>query len=82
MNEINWRQQGWECSMCGAVMAPHVSCCVNCRGNKGDGTATTIGVATDYNFKVVPQSTTGKTDMLPKHTETPAEQWERYYLNL
>lgn len=82
MNEINWMQQGWECPKCGAVMAPHVSCCVNCRGNKCGGTATTIGVATDYNFKVVPQSTTGETDMLPKHAETPGEQWERYYLNL
>lgn len=82
MNEINLMQQGWECPKCGAVMAPHVSCCVNCRGNKGGGTATTIGVAIDYNFKVVPQSTTGETDMLPKHTETPDEWWKRYYLNL
>jgi hypothetical protein len=23
---------GWECPKCGAVMAPHVNCCVNCRG--------------------------------------------------
>jgi len=23
---------GWACPKCGAVMAPHVSCCVNCRG--------------------------------------------------
>lgn len=76
MNEINWRQQGWECPKCGAVMAPHVSCCVNCRGNKGGGTATTTGVATDYNFKVVPQSTTGETDMLPNHTETQDKQWK------
>lgn len=43
MNEINWMQQGWECPKWGAVMAPHVDCCVNCRGNKGGGTATTIG---------------------------------------
>ena len=41
MNEINWMQQGWECPKCGAVMAPHISCCVNCRGNKGGSTATT-----------------------------------------
>ncbi len=40
MNEVNWMQQGWECPKCGAVMAPHVDCCVNCRGNKGGGTAT------------------------------------------
>lgn len=41
-SEINWMQQGWECPKCGAVMAPHKDCCVNCRGNKGGGTATTI----------------------------------------
>ena len=69
MNEINWMQQGWECPKCGAVMAPHVDCCINCRGNKGSGIATT-SIATDYNFKVIPYSTTGETDMLPKHTET------------
>lgn len=42
MNEVNWLQQGWECPKCGAVMSPHTDCCVNCRGNKGGGTATTI----------------------------------------
>lgn len=42
MNEINWMQQGWECPKCGAVMAPHVSCCVNCRGNQGGGVVTTV----------------------------------------
>lgn len=77
MNEINLIQQGLEYLKCGAVMAPHVSYCVNYRRNKSGGTATTtIGVATDYNFKVVPQSTTGETDMLPKHTETAVEQWK------
>lgn len=77
MNEINWMQQDWECPKCGAVMAPRVSYCVNCRGNKGGGTATTIGIATDYEFKVSPQSITGETDMLPKHTETAEEKWGR-----
>ena len=38
---VNWMQQGWECPKCGAVMSPHTDCCVNCRGNKGGGTATT-----------------------------------------
>lgn len=82
MDKVNWMQQGWECPKCGAVMAPHVDCCVNCRGNKGVGIATTIGIVTDYNFKVVPQSTTGDSDdMLRSRKETPEEQWERYYLN-
>lgn len=82
MNEINWMQQGWECPKCGAVMAPHVSCCVNCRGNKGGGTATTITnpMTTKANWTgddplTVPSSICG-----PK--ETAEEQWERYYLNL
>lgn len=83
MNEVNWMQQGWECPKCGAVMSPSTSCCVNCRGNKGGGIATTIGVATDYNFKVAPQSTTGDSDdMLRNRKETPEEQWDRYYLNV
>ena len=50
--------------------------------DKSEKEAVYVEYATDYNFKVVPQSTTGETDMLPKHTETPGEQWERYYLNL
>lgn len=41
-NQINWLQQGWECPKCGAVMSPYTNCCVNCRGNKGGGIATTI----------------------------------------
>jgi predicted RNA-binding Zn-ribbon protein involved in translation (DUF1610 family) len=31
-NEIKLIPQGWECPKCGAVMAPHVDVCVNCRG--------------------------------------------------
>ena len=49
MNEVNWMQQGWECPKCGAVMAPHVDCCVNCRGNKGGGVPTTITNPTEIN---------------------------------
>lgn len=41
MNEVNWMQQGWECPKCGAVMAPHVDCCVNCRGKNIDITINT-----------------------------------------
>lgn len=82
MNEINWMQQGWECPKCGAVMAPHMNCCVNCRGNKGGGTATTITnpitVKADWTGDdplTAPSSACG-----PK--ETAEEQWERYYLNI
>ena len=24
---------GWECHKCGAVMAPHMNVCINCKGN-------------------------------------------------
>lgn len=83
MNEINWMQQGWKCPKCGAVMSPTTSCCVNCRGNKGGGMATTITdpmtvkpVLTVENPVFNEPSSTcvdGK--------EVPEEQWERYYLN-
>ena len=88
MNEINWMQQGWECPKCGAVMSPHTNCCVNCRGNKGGGTATT-------NIKPVitieerwtgddPSSicSTGSNKSVVYGKEDPEEQWERYQLNV
>lgn len=50
-NQVNWMQQGWECPKCGAVMSPTTSCCVNCRGNKGGGTATTITNPIDKNIE-------------------------------
>lgn len=34
-------QQGWECPKCGAVMAPRVDVCVNCRGR--DYNTVTLG---------------------------------------
>lgn len=83
MNKVNWMQQGWECSKCGAVMAPHVDCCVNCRGNNGSGIATTI--PDPMTVKPVlnvenpifnePSSTCGS-------KEDTEKQWERYYLNI
>lgn len=80
MNEVNWMQQGWECPKCGAVMAPHVDCCVNCRGNKGGGTATTV-----TNPIVVKADWTGTDPMAKPSTtgvEDPEKQWERYYMNV
>lgn len=33
MDEQNMNlQYGWVCPLCGAVMAPHESVCINCRG--------------------------------------------------
>ena len=40
-NEIKFIERGWECPKCGAIMAPHMDVCVNCRGNNGDSLATT-----------------------------------------
>lgn len=84
MNEVNWMQQGWECPKCGAVMAPHVDCCVNCRGNKGGGMATTI---TDP-MTVKPVLTVENpifnesSSTCDSNNEDPEKQCERYYLNI
>lgn len=90
MNEINWMQQGWECPKCGAVMAPHVSCCVNCRGNKGGGTATTITnpMTTEANWaedfirgmKKGCLMSDGQNSY--EKNKDIVDEWERYYLNL
>ena len=76
MNEINWMQQGWECPKCGAVMAPHVSCCVNCRGNKGGGVATASPTAINGDPIFNEPSS-----ICSSKKEDAEEQWERYYLN-
>jgi hypothetical protein len=76
MNEINWMQQGLECPKCGAVMAPHVDCCVNCRGNKGGGTATTSPTMINGDPIFNEPSSICST------REDPETQWERYYMNV
>ena len=82
MNEMNQIQKGWECPKCGAVMAPHISCCVNCRGNNDNGIAITIAnpIATKANW------TGDKLLITPSSTcdlrENAEEQWDLYYLNV
>lgn len=39
---------GWECPKCGAVMAPHVSVCVNCSGNQAISINTNAGTISSY----------------------------------
>lgn len=80
--EINWMQQGWECPKCGAVMAPHMNCCINCRGNKGGGTATTIAdpMTAKTNWVGTDPLTDPSTTRATK--EDAESQWDRYYLNV
>ena len=39
---------GWECPKCGAVMAPHISVCVNCSGNQVVSINTNAGTISPY----------------------------------
>ena len=39
---------GWACPKCGAVMAPHVSVCVNCSGNQITSINTNAGTISTY----------------------------------
>ena len=79
MNEINWMQQGWECPKCGAVMAPHVDCCVNCRGNKGGNITVVTSGMLDAPYILTTDPPEAK---YTSAKETPDEQWDRYYLNI
>ena len=84
MNEVNWMQQGWECPKCGAVMGPHVDCCVNCRGNKGGGTATTSPtmINGDPIFNEPSSICRAPGQSVVYCKEDPEKQWERYQLNV
>lgn len=35
---------GWQCPVCGAVMAPHVAVCINCSGNNIISINTNTGI--------------------------------------
>lgn len=39
---------GWECPKCGAVMAPHVTVCVNCSGHQVVSINTNVGTISPY----------------------------------
>lgn len=56
-------QQGWECPKCGAVMAPHMDVCVNCRGS-GNNYASGISSGGDIEFVDI--------DWVKKYTSTGA----------
>jgi hypothetical protein len=83
-NQVNWMQQGWECPKCGAVMSPTTSCCVNCRGNKGGGMATTITdpITVKPVFTVENPVFNKPSSICADGKEDPEEQWERYQLNV
>lgn len=90
-NQVNWLQQGWECPKCGAVMSPTTSCCVNCRGNKGGGVATTSPTMINGDPIWNDSSSLCSTDssksavygkVTAYNAEDPEEQWERYQLNV
>ena len=93
MNEVNWMQQGWECPKCGAVMSPHTDCCVNCRGNKGGFSITTIGdpaPTTDNNWTGYPpindpsSACSSSSPLDPPYLLTKSsiteEDWEKAFL--
>ena len=57
MNEVNLEslipeklevRYGWACPKCGAVMAPHVSTCVNCSGHVTVSINTNAGTISPY----------------------------------
>lgn len=48
-------QQGWQCLVCGAVMAPWCSSCINCTGHKSI-TVTDIDSTPGYPYPLFPQT--------------------------
>jgi hypothetical protein len=88
MNEVNWMQQGWECPKCGAVMSPTTACCVNCRGNKGGDTDSTINNPLTMDEWIKQHSypsnfcSSDSSKSVVYGKENPEEQWERYYMNV
>ena len=54
INYEGFAQQGWQCPVCGAVMAPWCSSCINCTGHKNVtiGTGSTPG----YPYPMFPQT--------------------------
>ena len=78
-SKVNWMQQGWECPKCGAVMSPTTACCVNCRGNKGGFSITTIGDPPPITDNPYGVSTAPLPYVLTK-SNTTEEDWEKAFL--
>lgn len=50
---------GWECPKCGAVMAPHIDVCVNCKGISWVVTTTADYYGCDHDWSELIQNTGG-----------------------
>ena len=78
-NEVKFIERGWECPKCGAVMAPHINVCVNCKGTNG---GTTISASelhdcvqryyngNDCYESVTPIICNGRADVMPTEVNT------------
>ena len=47
----SWGNYGWICPKCGAVMAPFVSTCINCRGNYINEITTNISTESEKSLQ-------------------------------
>ena len=48
--EQNFVEKGWQCPVCGAVMSPRESVCINCKGNVNIGISMpNITIPAQYN---------------------------------
>lgn len=67
-----WIQQGWECPKCGAILAPHQSCCPFCSRKENDWITTTEGTGAQPFFA----EWTNKGNLTP-----PSGQYTNPYIN-